>query len=229
MNTKLISELQKHRIGIFSYGRVKSQRCPNKMLRPLNHSSLADILLSKLAQFGDRAFFAGHEAEFKAKCEKHKVAFVQRTEHSASIDGPIIEVLGFLKDLPFDYYLIINGCLPFLKTQTIESFLEKVLAEKLHPMSAVTPRMNYFFEQNGKPINFSPELKTLNTKSVDPILEFANALYFFKKSHFFEHGRYWDWNTLKLFTIDEKIELLDVDTEEDFAIVESLHSKRPTC
>ena len=66
------------------------------------------------------------------------------------------------------------------------------------------------------------KLKTLNTKQVSPLYEFGNALYFFKKDFFLKNNRYWDWNKVEYITSDNKIELLDIDTEEDFLIVESL-------
>ena len=69
-------------------------------------------------------------------------------------------------------------------------------------------------------------LKTLNTKTVSPIYEFANALYFFDKKFFFENGRYWDWKNVELFEINNKIELIDIDTEQDFIIAQSIWENR---
>ena len=52
--------------------------------------------------------------------------------------------------------------------------------------------------------------------------EYANALYFFNKNYFFKNGKYWDWKKLLLFNIEKKIELIDIDTEEDFYIANNL-------
>ena len=84
------------KIGIFSLGRKLSRRCPNKMLRPFADTTLTDIVLKKLATFGENSFFAGYEGEFKEKCEDIGVRFVQRTKESVSIDEPQIKYLSFL-------------------------------------------------------------------------------------------------------------------------------------
>ena len=43
--------------------------------------------------------------------------------------------------------------------------------------------------------------------------------FIFLKKIFLKNNRYWDWNKVKYITTDNKIELLDIDTEEDFLIV----------
>ena len=73
-----------------------------------------------------------------------------------------------------------------------------------------------------RPLNFPIDLKTINTKTVEPVLEFAHALYFFDKSYFFQHGRYWDWRTVRLIETGGPHEMLDIDTEEDFTFAEVL-------
>ena len=190
--------LSKNNIGIFSYGRKQSQRCPNKMLRPFGNTTLVDILLNKLKALGSNTFFAGYEKEFRKKCDNIGVRFVQRTYHSVSIDEPIIEALSFLNDVNFEYLLIINGCLPFLRPETIKIFLQKVMKNDLASSSAIIQRNNYFFDYGKHPINFQTKLKTLNTKTVKPIYEFANALYFFNRKYFLKNGRYWDWKKVKI-------------------------------
>jgi len=219
MMEQIISE---NNIGIFSYGRKQSQRCPNKMLRPFGNTTLVNILLEKLKTFGENTFFAGYDREFNEKCDEIGVRFVQRTLKSVTIDEPQIECLSFLKEVNYDYLLIVNGCLPFLNIKTISAFLNEVVNNGLYPSSAIIKRSNYFFGKDKLPINFSVDLKNLNTKSVSPIYEFANALYFFNRQYFFDKGRYWDWKELRLIELENSIELIDVDTEEDFHIAESV-------
>lgn len=217
--------LKDNNIGICSYGRKQSQRCPNKMLRTFGNTTLADIILSKLSLFGENAFFAAHAEEFKNKCLEHGIDFVQRTLKSVTVDEPQTECLSFLKDVNYEYILIVNGCLPFLKTSTITNFLQKVVENGLNPTSAVIARNNYFFTKDKKALNFSSNLKNLNTKTVEPIYEFANALYFFKRDYFFKNSRYWNWDDLNLVELESTIEIIDIDTEEDFILAEGLWTK----
>ena len=60
----------------------------------------------------------------------------------------------------------------------------------------------------------SMDMKTINSKTVAPVLEFAHALYFFEKDYFFEHGRYWDWQTVRLIEAGSAWEMIDIDTDE---------------
>jgi CMP-N-acetylneuraminic acid synthetase len=213
-------------IGIFSFGRKQSQRCPNKMLRPFSDTTLTDIILSKLSFFNERAFFAGYESEFKEKSERHGVRFVQRDFNSVNIDGPITDVLAFLKKVEFEYFLIINGCLPFLTVQSINSFLVECEENNYDSAFAVILRNNFFISLDREPLNFDLNMKSINTKEVKPVYEFAHALYFFNKDYFFKHGRYWDWNDVKLVELKDRYELMDIDTEDDFEITEQVWNAR---
>ncbi len=210
-------------IGIYSYGRKQSKRCPNKILRPFGNTTLLDILLVKIKEIGgENAFFSGYEDEFKEKCEAYGVKFVRRSENSALVDEPITECQEFLKRVDFDYVLCVNACIPFLKVETIRKFIENAKENGYKPAMAVIRRHNYFYFNDGTPANFSASIKTLNTKAVTPMIEMAQALFFFNRKYFFEHGRYWDWQSVRLIELPDKSELLDVDTEDDFMIVENI-------
>lgn len=209
-------------IGVFTFGRTQSQRCPNKLLRPFGGTTLTDIVLEKLRSFAPQAFFAGHEEEFRVKCAAHGVPFVLRDRHSVSIDEPITEILSFLRDVPYSHLLIVNSCLPFLRAATIRSFLDDCVAGSLAPAFAVTRRKNHFISLDHRPLNFPIDMKTINSKTVEPVLEFGHALYFFERAYFFEHGRYWDWQTVRLLEAKDPRELIDIDTEADFELAEAL-------
>jgi molybdopterin-guanine dinucleotide biosynthesis protein A len=208
-------------IGVFSFGRKQSERCPNKMLRPFGGTTLADIALEKLAAFAPGSFFAAFDEEFRDKSARHGVPFVQRDARSVSIDEPITEILSFLRDVPYTHLLIVNGCLPFLRTETIAGFLDDCRRGGLAPAFAVNRRQNHFMSLDHQPLNFPLDMRTINSKTVRPVLEFAHALYFFEKSYFFEHGRYWDWQTVRLIEAGTPWEMLDIDTEQDFAFAEA--------
>jgi CMP-N-acetylneuraminic acid synthetase len=208
-------------IGVFSFGRKQSERCPNKMLRPFGGTTLADIVLEKLSAFAPQSFFAAFEDEFRDKSERHGVTFVRRDARSVAIDEPITDILSFLRDVPYRHLLIVNGCLPFLTTATIASFLDDCRRGGLAPAFAVNRRRNHFISIDQRPLNFPLDMKTINSKTVEPVLEFAHALYFFDKSYFFEHGRYWDWQSVRLIEAGGPWEMIDIDTEADFAFAEA--------
>ena len=213
--------MKKSDIGVFCTARTSSTRCKKKMIRPFSDTSLTDILLGKLAEIGDNVFFAGYESLFQEKCRLHGVPFVQRSERSALSEGPLSEVFDFLSEQQYEYFLFFNGCLPFLKTETIMKFLE-TCTEDDKPKFAVIKRHNYFTDMNSNPYNFSKDLKIMDTKAVEPVYEFAHALYFYKKSYFLKHGRYWDWTDVRYIEIEDGVETFDIDTEEQFQMAEAM-------
>ena len=217
-----MTRVERQSVGVFSFGRKQSQRCPEKMTRPFGDTTLTDIMLKKLSVLGENTFFAGFERDFEDKCRTHGVTFVQRSRESVMIDGPITDILSFLKDLPYSHFLIINGCLPFLKVKTIMGFLAQCCDQNWESAFGVVKRHNFYFNMERIPLNFSLSLKTINTKTVDPVYEFAHALYFFSKDYFFQHGRYWDWQEVQLVELNDKLELYDIDTEEDFQIAQEM-------
>jgi len=213
-------------IGVFTFARKQSQRCPNKMLRPFAGTTLTDIALAKLAKLGSDTFFAGYEKEFEDKAGHAGVKFIKRDEKSINIDGPITEILAFLKKVEYEYLLIVSGCLPFLSVETIDNFLQDCKSNALKPSFSITIKRNYFLDSQHNPLNFDLATKTMNTKIVEPVYEAVQALYFFNKDYFFENGRYWDWKDVRFIEINDKIQTFDIDTEEDFKIAEEIYKIR---
>ncbi len=215
---------QANRIGVFSLGRKQSERCPNKMLRPFADTTLTDLILEKLAVLPYDTFFAGYEPEFKAKCHRAGVRFVQRDHHSIMIDQPIVEILSFLRSVEYEHVLLVSPCLPFLGVESIRRFAEDCLDHDVRPAFSVVRRKNYFLTLRREPLNFDLRGKTINTKTVKPVYEFAHALYFFNRRFFLREGRYWDWRRVRLIELPAGRELLDVDTEEDFSLISAMWS-----
>jgi len=213
--------MKKIEIGVCSFARTSSSRCKEKMIRPFGNSSLSDIFLEKLAIVGDNVFFGGYEPIFKEKCEYHNVPFIQRSYESANIDEPASKIYEILNDQPYEYFLLVNACLPFLKVKSILSFLELCTIDD-KPKFAVFKKNNFYTDRDGKPYNFSNKLSTINTKNVKQVNEFAHVFYFFKKSYFVENGWYWDWKDLSYIEINESLETFDIDTEEQFMMAEAI-------
>jgi molybdopterin-guanine dinucleotide biosynthesis protein A len=216
-------------IAVFSFGRKQSERCPNKMLRPFADTTLTDVVLGKLAEVGRHGyatFFAGHEDEFQARCLEHKVPFVRRSLRSATIDEPIVEILGFLHEVEADWVLLVSACLPFLKIETVLDFLRAREAAPLAPAFSVRAQRHHFITEERAAVNFDLGAKTLNTKKVRPLYELVDALYFFDRRYFLREGRYWDWATVNLVEVGGKHELFDIDTEEDFAVAAAMWTGR---
>ena len=216
---------KKIKVAVWSCARISSKRCPSKMVRNFCGTTLTDIFLKKLQYLKNKnidVFFAGYEKTFKTKCQKYKIPFVQRSKKSATVDEPAFEIYKFLLEQKFDYFLQVNACMPFLKAETIYQFLKKCIKLK-KPCFAVYRVNNYFLDLKNRPINFSNNIETINTKKVKNIKEFAHAFYFFKKNYFEKNKWYWNWKKLTYIDIDKSQEIFDIDTEYDFKLAESLY------
>jgi CMP-N-acetylneuraminic acid synthetase len=223
MKSNNIKNISLKDIGIFSMGRKNSFRVKNKLLKKFNNTTLTDIVLKKLKIFGTQSFFAAHEKEFKNKCNKHKIRFVERNYESANIDGPITKILNFLKNEKYEKFIIINACVPFLKIQTIKEFINFCLKQPELPAFSIIKKNNFFLDEKKKPVNFNINIKTINTKKTHVIYEFAHSLYYFDKKFFFKNKRYWNYNNLRYFEIKNKLEQIDIDTNQDFEISKTIY------
>jgi len=220
--------MKKIDIGVFSIARVSSSRCENKMTRPFADRTLSDIAIERLSKVEANVFFAGYESYFKNTCQSYNVPFVQRTKESALSNGPVSEVFSFILDQPYEYFLLVSACFPFLRPESVTSFIDICLKDD-RPKFAVLRKNNYFTDIGGEPYNFEMG-KMLDTKTISPIYEFAHVFYFFKKSHLVDNGTFWDWNDVRYIEIDDNMEAFDIDTEEQFQMAEAmwkgLNSKR---
>ncbi len=195
------------------------------MLRKFENTTLTDIILKKLKLLKTFDCYASvYDKEFKNKCIKNNVKFIERTKESVSIDGPAIKIHSYLKHFDHKYVLMVNACFPFLKISTIQKFI-KTCVKKKGPCFSVIEKKNYFLDKNLNPLNFSKTLKTINTKKIEPVSEFGHILYFFDRNFFLKYGKYWDWNKVNFIKLKENFETLDIDTEEDFFKAEALWQK----
>lgn len=176
--------INKSKIAIFSCARTTSERCKKKMIRPFENTTLSDIMIKKLSFLKYNVYFAGYEKIFKAKSSFHNVNFIQRSKASSLSEGPNSKIHEYLFDLEYDYFLLINACLPFLKLQTINNFIDFCL-KSTNPKTIITKKKNYIFNDKIKNINFSTKSKKLNTKLVKPYYELSNSMYFFNKNFLF--------------------------------------------
>jgi CMP-N-acetylneuraminic acid synthetase len=213
--------MKNNNTGVYSCARLSSQRCKNKMMRSFADVTLTDIILRKFSEIGNNTFFSGYESVFKNKCNKYNVKFIQRSEESSLADSPASTIYSFLKDVDYEYLLMINACIPFLKVSTIIEFLNTCNLYK-EPTFAVFKKRNYYTDTQGVPYNFNNNISTINTKTVDPVFEFAHVFYFFKREYFIENGWYWDWEKVRYVEIPHGIETFDIDTEEEFLLAETL-------
>ena len=106
-----------------------------------------------------------------------------------------------------------------------KEILKKIAIASPFSHPTVMFRRKVFLDGNKKPLNFNKKAKTINTKKTKALYEFAHSLYYFDKKFFFKNGKYWNYDNLRYFEINNKYEQIDIDTLEDFKFAEKIWTK----
>ncbi|MCK4809400.1 MAG: hypothetical protein KAS99_00480 [Candidatus Omnitrophica bacterium] len=196
------------------------------MLRPFANSTLIDICLEKVSRLDWHAIYFGvYEDIFIEKAKKYKnLKIYKRSYDSVHEDIDAKKVFEILNYIPTTWVLWINPCHPFLRVETIEKAIDYFLTTPYVSMTSVKKASNWFYGIDGKPINNIDVI--IDTKRSDFIYEVAHAFHIYRRDIMLRHGKPWfnNKNNPHLFEIPN-IEALDIDTEEEFIMVECLYDK----
>ena len=210
-------------IAFLVQARSNSERVPQKMTRPFQNSTLTDLILQKLVNSSfipnSQIYLAVHEPELIEIGSKYPVNIFKRSYESANVDNGIQVLFEWWNKLPHKYVIMISGCNPFLKTQTIDDFTKEYIKSQHEGLFTVVKKKDYYWDKEGNMLNKWPEGQDLlNTKAVDETYEAAHCLY---GSRLDSIGKgYWvgSWrkkNDPALFEMDE-IEAFDIDYSWQF-------------
>ena len=159
--------------------------------------------------------------------QKHfpDVIVQERPEHLRDGSIPMNDVLlNAISKVPADFYLQTHSTNPILRSETIETAIQKFLS--LYPMYdslfTVTRRNVRFWDVLARPINHNQNI-LLRTQDLPPVYEENSCLYLFTKEILLEkHNRI--GNRPFLFEIPE-IEAQDIDVELNFKVAEFLYKE----
>jgi len=215
--------------------RLGSTRTPQKMVRPFAGSSLLEILLRKLQGVKnldpDRIWLSAYEDEIRAVGEKVGVRIYPRTYESTLEPNTCDVIYRYAWDIPSAYFLVVNGCNPLLRVETIERAIEAFQAHDWNSLFTVVERRNFFWSPDGRMLNrFLGEdkyLATLETKMVEPIYEAGNSLFIWSGAFLRAHRVFWTMtrDDPHFFPIPED-EFIDTDDPWQFQLAERLYRGR---
>lgn len=218
-------------IAFVVQARLNSQRVPQKMIRPFSGSNLFAIVLDKLLQSKiipkSNIFGSVYEQELIDELDKRDLNYWHRSKESANSENDIKLIYEWHNKLPakYKYVVLISGCNPLLKVETIDKFVEQFVLQSEDNLFAVIKKKTYYWDQNGKMITpWVEDQKIMNTKYVDPIYEAAHCLYA-SDLNIIEREQFmvdYTKDFLKLYEIEE-LEALDIDYEWQFNAAEILY------
>ena len=218
-------------IAVVIQARLGSKRIPQKMIKEFAGTTLTDIFLDKIKKctsFPINNFYLSvYEPELREIGNKHGVNIFSRSEDSANSEGtPMWLMYEWWDKLPHKYVVLVNACVPFLKPETIDSFVEEYLQTEADGLFGVMKKKNYFWNKDLSMVTPWPEGQAvMNTKFVETTFEAAHCLYagrLEKIGHSIWMG---DFNTpgdIQLFSMNEE-ECLDIDYEWQFNMCEKLY------
>jgi len=208
------------------HARKDSTRCPNKHLRPLGNTTLIDIALDKLSKLDlDEKYLAVYDQELKDKVIDGVKILHREYESVAPGNAPHNIMYKHLENVKSDYIVNLNPCQPFLKVDKLQQIITLFKYSNFDSMITAKQERNFYWDDDKNPINFKPNDR-LSTTTGPWINVATHSLVIYKKQYMLENWELFP-NTKHNpypFVIDwSEKELLDVDTETDFKIVESYY------
>ena len=208
------------------HARKDSTRCPNKHLRPLGDTTLIDVALDKLSKLElDEKYLAVYDQELKDKVIDGVKILHREYESVAPGNAPHNVMYKHLENVESDYIVNLNPCQPFLKVDKLQQIITLFKYSNFDSMITAKRERNFYWDDDKNPINFKPNDR-LSTTTGPWINVATHSLVIYKKQYMLENWELFP-NTKHNpypFVIDwSEKELLDVDTETDFKIVESYY------
>jgi len=216
-------------VAFIVQARLNSQRVPRKMIKPFADTNLFGLVLDKLLQSNvipkENIIVSVNEQELVDEADKRDITVFERSYESANNDNDLKKIYEWHDKIPFKYVVLISGCNPLLKVETIDSFVEQYIESDKGGLFAVFEKKTYYWDKDGKPITDWKDASIMNTKIVEPIYEAGHCLYA-SRLDIIKDG-YWMCNEnyppiLELFVMDE-IEAFDIDYEWQFKLGEILY------
>jgi CMP-N-acetylneuraminic acid synthetase len=213
--------------------RLNSERVPGKMLRPFADKNLFGIILDKLLSSkiipSENIRASVYEEELFAEANlMRNIRTFDRSKESANNDNDLKKIYEWHDKLPYEYVVVISGCSPMLKVDTIDRFVTKFITQEEENLFGVVKRKQYYWNKKGALITPWPEGQTImNTKAVEPTLEAGHVLYASRMDligHNKFMGNFEEEGGIKLFEINE-LEAFDIDYQWQFDAAEHLYEK----
>ena len=201
------------------------------MINPFSDTTVMDLGIQKVLDSKiiprDNFYCSVYEKELVDLCEKYGVNIYHRSEKSANAESTVTGIYEWHDKLPYKYVILISACTPFLKTKTIDGFVEKYINSDSDGLFGVIGKKQYYWNEDGDMITKWPEgLTIMNTKMVETTYEAAHTLYASRmdtiKDEIWMGDAPFTKGNPELFEMDE-LEVFDIDYPWQFDMCEALY------
>lgn len=200
--------------------RLNSKRVVGKNLKLLGGKPLMCYILETLVRVKsiDEVYLYCSNEEVKEFLPEG-VKFLKRPEFLDRDETLGKEIYDeFTQTIDADVYILAHTTSPFIKQETIENALDKILHGK-YDSAFSTEKIQTFAWYDGKPLNY--ELKEIpRTQTIEPVYVETSAFFMFKRDVWKIHKQRIGFKPY--MAIVDKIEGVDIDWPEDFNIAEKI-------
>lgn len=201
------------KVVAFATIKLNSQRVPHKNTQLVGQKPLLRYCLDTALQvkgIDDVIVYCSDEkvTEYMPNGTK----FIQREKW---LDGDTIRAketyTAFINDIDADIYIALLTTAPFLKADTLQKALNKVLYEG-YDSAFAAKRMQTFAWYKGEPLNYNIA-EVPKTQDLEPVFVETSSFFIFKKELWTKYGRRIGFRPY-LQEVGE-VEGVDIDTPED--------------
>ena len=204
--------------------RLNSQRVAGKNLRPLGGRPLMCHILDTLRRcerIDEVYVFCSDESIRPLLPDGVKLLLRSpQLDSDATLGGEIYD--AFTACVEADLYLLAHATSPFIRPETIDRALEQVRSGRFDSaFSAECIRPFAWYE--GRPLNYSPDAIP-RTQTLEPVYIETSAFFIFPRRLWRERRR--RIGDRPYVAVVDRIEGLDIDYPEDFALAEVIAASR---
>ena len=203
------------------------------MIKPFLDTTLMELGIQKVLDskiIPEENFYVSvHEEELKDIAKNKGVQIFERSYESANEENTVSGMYEWSDKLSYKYVVLISACVPLLKTETIDKFVEKYMNSNSDGLFGVIGKKQYYWNEEGDMITNWPEGTTImNTKVVETTYEAAHCLYASRmdtiKDEIWMGDAPFTKGNPELFEMDE-LEVFDIDYPWQFEVGEILYEK----
>lgn len=211
--------------------KAHSERVKNKNIRlfcgkPLYHQ-IASIL--EASEFID-LIIINTDSKFIAEDAKNNFSKVKIIDRPANLQGDFVsmnEIIAHdIKEVPGEHFLQTHSTNPLLSLATLNRAIRDYFENlKVYDsLFSVTKLLTRLYWPSGEPVNHNPT-ELIRTQDLPFVYEENSSIYIFSKNSFIQAGSNRIGLKPRMFETN-KIEAIDIDTEEDFLIAETFYLRK---
>jgi len=146
------------------------------------------------------------------------IKFLKREKWLDSPETKGLQIIeSFLNDVDADIYVLTHATSPFLRPETMQKALERVISGEYDSAFTAQEIKNYCWYQ-GNPVNYDLT-NIVTTQNVEPVYVENGGFFIFTKEVFTKYHRRIGLNPY--IAVTDNIESIDLDTREDFEMAQA--------